>query len=361
MVEPPAARPATGPYPQLGAIAAWLGVAHAGAPEISAWVGGMRVVVSLQINSGIVCGMSIHVPRAGLLNMTLRPESSRDVRGKELGINREVQWGDADFDARVYVETDAPDVAVRALLESSRARAAVVALLRWCPQIVLSATGIHATTDKHPELFDPAHFSGVLAAIRELATVPAVHVDPAELRGRTGIVLVVLAVVATPVVLGAALAALGTFPPQRATLPFIGLASGLGLWALIRPLLALHVRGHSRAYRYYLALAVMTFIDLPALGCALAVGINGAADRSPEDKQVGVIATIRQVHNDDGNKTDTTTRWLDGSTSSHMFDDPAHQLRVGDPVVIVRRAGFFGFAWQQESAVAYWNSGGRVP
>lgn len=48
--------------------------------------------------------------------IVLREEGSADVLGKSMGINREVQLGDASFDEAFYIESDAPEADVRAVL-----------------------------------------------------------------------------------------------------------------------------------------------------------------------------------------------------------------------------------------------------
>jgi hypothetical protein len=49
----------------------------------------------------------------------LRPETGTDRVGKRLRLNREFQVGDPDFDRQVYIECDAPEPVLRALLTGS--------------------------------------------------------------------------------------------------------------------------------------------------------------------------------------------------------------------------------------------------
>lgn len=72
------------------------------------------------------------------MTIYLRKEDASDRRYKEVGINREVQTGDAAFDAEVYVNAlYDEDAHVRAVLAHEEARASAVALLREEPAILL--------------------------------------------------------------------------------------------------------------------------------------------------------------------------------------------------------------------------------
>lgn len=63
------------------------------------------------------------------MDIVLRRESAEDVRGKERGVAIEVQTGDPDFDARVYVDSPSRHDVSRAVLAAAPLRAAVRALL----------------------------------------------------------------------------------------------------------------------------------------------------------------------------------------------------------------------------------------
>jgi hypothetical protein len=67
------------------------------------------------------------VPRP--LEIRLRRETAGDARSKHRGTNREVQTGDAEFDAEVYIDTVAPDEVVLFVLSPPEVRAAARALL----------------------------------------------------------------------------------------------------------------------------------------------------------------------------------------------------------------------------------------
>ena len=59
--------------------------------------------------------------------VVVRQEHALDRLGKRLGIDREVQTGDAAFDAAVYIESDAADADVLRLFADARVRSTLMA------------------------------------------------------------------------------------------------------------------------------------------------------------------------------------------------------------------------------------------
>lgn len=68
-------------------------------------------------------------PVVGRTAIAMHLETWRDRLGKLLRINREVQTGDDAFDHRVYLESDATDQDIRAVLADGRTRAGILHLL----------------------------------------------------------------------------------------------------------------------------------------------------------------------------------------------------------------------------------------
>ena len=64
-----------------------------------------------------------------LPSLMLRSETALDRTGKQLGLNRELQTGDPNFDEAVYVESNASDEELQTVLASPRLRQAVMTLL----------------------------------------------------------------------------------------------------------------------------------------------------------------------------------------------------------------------------------------
>lgn len=349
-----------GGYKELASIAAWLGVPHDGDASLTFLRDGLQFTISLELNSGSVCGLHVHAARTGLFDVILRREDSVDQRGKERGINVEVQIGDPAFDPKVYIETDAPDQAVRELLASAKARAAILDLLEWCEDVKLSDTGVRVTTEK-AVFVEVDHFRGLLERVVEVAALPTVRFSPLATKDESGGALVTLSAFAAPFALGLLVAGIAIYTPESPSIALIGAGVGLAAWLAAKPLFPRLVRGHSKSYRNYRLLFVFSFFDLAVGSAAAAVVANGGLDNSPPDKKVGRIVSVRHYEDDGTKKTETKVSWPRRGEDWHTFEDQSHQLRVGDPVTIVLRRGRFGFPWVQEDYKAYSNTGGKVP
>jgi hypothetical protein len=70
----------------------------------------------------VVLRVAARLP-AGMAAIRLDPETGIDRRGKQLGLNREVQTGDAAFDREVYIRTEASDALVARILADEAVRA----------------------------------------------------------------------------------------------------------------------------------------------------------------------------------------------------------------------------------------------
>jgi hypothetical protein len=350
--------PKPGPYPELAAIAAWLGVPHAGTAELVFSRESIVYTVSLELDSGSVCGLSLQASRAGLPEVTLRPETASDRRGKERGISVEAQTGDAAFDTSVYVETDLPDEAARALLAPPAIRRAVLDLLRSFRSVELTPRGVSATTrDLRPELFDPTHFAPVFEAFRAIASISPP--GPAPAPSRRGFWLLMGMVLGFPLSLAGVIAAEVAYPPEAGWVWGAGAAAGIAAWAASRPLVRAWVQGHSRSYGYYVLIGVISFIDLPLLGNALLVGLNGMLDMSRLERRTGVLVEAVPYLDDSEPWIHGVVEWGDKSRLQRDFKDEGRRIRKGDQVTFVRHRGAFGLAWGKEPAVAPAGGGGK--
>lgn len=84
--------------------------ASIGAPPFAAQLilscDGIRTTVSIHLDSGRAVGLDLSAHTGGLPAIVLKPETDVEVYAKERGYSREVQVGDAAFDAAVYIESD---------------------------------------------------------------------------------------------------------------------------------------------------------------------------------------------------------------------------------------------------------------
>lgn len=301
-----------GPYTYLRPFAASRSLPYAGASSLSFHDADRRVTLSYSLNSGTVDGLEFSIGIATTPSITLRGETYTDRKGKDRGLNREVQVGDPAFDDRVYIECDSTDEGVLRVLRPE-VRAAILALFDLSiSEIQLSdrrASFSIATSDSH-DIFEPAHIERFLDASRGLSFIPPTRDVPADnTGGGVGALIVLATIVAVPAMIATSV----NFPTERLTLQFLGAVVGWTIWFLSRGAIARASDGHSRSYRTYLFRVSVAFLGLPLMTIALLVGANGAFDRRPERVRRGVVTSITK-----GEDEEIHVRFEDGTTLSTM-------------------------------------------
>ncbi len=342
------------PYSELDALAAAFEVPNDKSHSIVVQLEGASFEVGVSLDSFRVVGVDVDMAAHPFPEVTLRAESDADRRGKERGINAEIQVGDPEFDRLVYIETDATEGVVRTLLARPEHRAAIRELL-WGGSVRLSARGVSAGPFGMV-CFEPDWFRKVATQLLILRTLPAVPteiIDPASRRGASAVVVFCALV---PVMLLAMVCTSFGYWPHAAKLPLIGAGVGLGAWFALRFLLAVRIRGHSRAYRRYLAAAIVSFVDLVGFGVAGSVLLNAWADTSATvDLGTRVIA----IRPGDG-CTHATIAAKDPLESMELcFTDGAHKTHVDDAVIVHFHPGFLGFTWDETAEAWTMEDGGK--
>lgn len=241
-------------------------------------------------------------PGPSVAPLLLRPEVGLDRFGKRLRIARECQLGDAAFDARVYVDTEAADATVaevlaapaarRAVLESLDAGVSRVRLLG--PRATVEAT-FTCTTQAIPDAMGVHALLGPLAALAAaLPTVTELRRGPE--RGRRHRWVPLAAAILLPVL---ALTALLVHMIASQRWPLVDAAGlsalawrwGLALWLPSALAVILIVRNRSNA----MPAAVLALLSLPVtLICGIqgvTEVINGAHDRSPVQVREATVAS----------------------------------------------------------------------
>lgn len=291
----------------------------------------------------------------GRPRVTLRRETELDRFGKGLRLNREVQTGDPRFDDGVYIESDAADADVAAVLGDGRGRRAAMELLELgFKQVVLHDRG-HTLTATYPvpdfSLLDPVRLRPAAEHLRTIArTLPRFSGPLVRPRLWTR---------STVCVTGSALftcAALFTMPWVKSAYPPItydasatGILVGLGAWVVGLPLLVLLLRGRANSLRIFMICAVLLLAGLPLGVITTAAGVNGALDQArPVEHRTQVLGT-RAVRN----KSSTTyyvilAGWHDKkSVELKVSGSFINLVESGSRVVVTVGPGYFGWEWLQ--------------
>ena len=258
------------------------------APFVLRFGTGPEVQVYPELQEGACVGAVFVVARADSAEtprIVLRAEDALDRGGKALGINRELQLGDAAFDAAVYVESEAPDALVAQVLAAPAARAAAQALVRGPAGEVQLGEGRVTARLTADQLAGPEAAQSVLASLRALAEAMAVPKDMptrGELVRRRavghifGIAFAWLVMLALAVVLR---------PPQVLAWGPVFAALGIGglLWLVVCVPLALVLRGAPDSMRWLTLSAAAFLLTTPFAGMKLALSANAALDAGPEE------------------------------------------------------------------------------
>jgi hypothetical protein len=156
-------------------------------------------------------GIALPLAAPRPLWISLKHESRTSMRAKEMGINREVEVGDAAFDERIYINSPSDDEIIKAVLAAPDLRAAVLELLeRDASSIVIdddSARVVVNVVEFKRRIPDQERGARMLAALTRIAAaLPSVSPTPGgrrrDLGGKAMILCGILAfigVLATPI------------------------------------------------------------------------------------------------------------------------------------------------------------------
>jgi hypothetical protein len=223
--------------------------------------------------------------------LTLRLETRVDRAGKSLRINRETQTGDAAFDERVYLESDAPDAAVLAALVDPGLRANVVKSLELgAASVALDREGnlVVSRPLRQASLLALEQLTPLIDALGAAAEAipPLVATRPARtLAGRLTIVAVVSAIVSLVLFFLVDWLWEPLGPDLYTTCAVIGFF----LWFVALPILVFVLRGRSDSLRLLATSVIALAFALPIGATDLAIVVNGLFDRStPIDHETRV-------------------------------------------------------------------------
>lgn len=217
----------------------------------------------------------------------LRAESAIDRFGKRIGLNRELQTGDAGFDDRVYVESDDADEQLATLLRPT-VRASVQTILDAARDARIT---LYDDVAQRLQVLLPVHraeqveresFAALLDTIARIVE----HAPPVERSGRSSprdprklatISILVFSILSVPFVIIAD----ATTRHVGYDLVATGFLVAFAAWLLAVPLLALLYRRRSTALRHFVLGTVLLMVGLPCFATASLTVANAAGVETP--------------------------------------------------------------------------------
>jgi hypothetical protein len=300
--------------------------------------------------------LSIAVPSAPLPYVLIRPERAADQLGKRMGFNREVQVGDAAFDAAAFIDTAERDDVVRRLLERPEVRAAVLAILATGYHVEMSPDGLRASRlQMKMAPIATGTLPAAIAALEALAPLlpalpPTSFARPHWFRSRSMVFGALAIAVIGFAAAGAAGAAVHPVAVQRDILS--GFAVGFALWGAVVAALFFLLRGGTHSIKQFFLAAFLLLLGVPTAGTMLVFLANSALDGSPAvTHHVTVIAVPKpSTGKKKRNNQVTFTSWRPDHDQLVIGVPYAHlgNLKVGDAVDITTHAGAFGWEWVAE-------------
>ncbi len=286
--------------------------------------------------------------------LLLRAETRIDRAGKSLRINRETQTGDAAFDAGVYLESEAEDSLVLAVLAEPAMRAGVIACL------TLGATSV--TLDEegdlgielplpHNELIEPARLTAALDALAATAeAIPRLQRShPA--RGFAG-TLTTVAVLTAFLSLPLFAVCDRLWEPMGSDLYASVGVGGLVLWIVALPVLYFTLRGRSVSLRQLAFCAVSLAIALPLGGTDLVLVLNGLLDTSSPIVHPTRVLHLYKLSGKSPSYNVIVASWhADTETIKFAIDSSVWStLSEGEEIMVTTTGGFLG--WERLVRVA---------
>jgi len=287
------------------------------------------------------------------LPIIVRRETWIDRLGKRLFINREVQTGDDDFDAAVYVESDAPDAAVERVLSDPDLRRLSLALLErgFARVMIHEGTGKVVCTGVTSE--EGLRAEEVRAVCRDLAGAARAVPPPPRGAGApapwlAGPLTAVISAVAAFVGFALASWARGQFYPLSRGATVFGLGLGLLAWVCVLPLVGALVRGRSGSFRLFGACFCLLLVALPLAGVGLTVGLNGRLDAADPLLYHARVQSKWSITYKGSTSYYVRIEGLSGSSAPlelPVEHDVYTAVHEGEGVVVEVGPGRFGWEW----------------
>ena len=287
----------------------------------------------------------------------VRPETGWDRAGKTLGLNREAQTGDFDFDASVYLETDESDETVRRALDRPAMRDALRALLAGGHPYVRLGPGAVAARIGHSLNAAPAP-EALERALQGLAAVAASapSIDPSEIRApsrmRGDLVAGAMSLAFMASLVGYYAVPLGYVDydsPLRARDQSAAAAVSFAAWLALIPLSWAWMRRHSRSFRNFLTTVLLGLLPVMLLGTEALYLANALLDGGAGTAHEAVISRRRTSARKHEHRYLYIPWWEAPHAETELEVSRATYQRFhpGDAVVVTARPGAFGWPWAE--------------
>jgi hypothetical protein len=319
-------------------------------------VGDHRVFTSNYYVNRSYYRFNLRVPKGPLPWLVVFQEGMVERVGKALGLNREVQTGDPEFDGVAYIDTIESDDAVQRVLGDAGVRRDIQRLLALEYKVQLSSRGVEAF-----HLYaqgTPPDLSGVPEAIGILADVAKRLPNLSDVRFRGAVPVMGRGVLAGSfawIAFGVVAGFLDAFlhSPAARTLndghkPLVLFSGAILVWSLYVGVATALLRGHSYSFRSALTVAGLALFGAPILGVVLAASLNQTLDSSqPEAHTVSVTGTTMVK----GKCRVDVTPWIPGATLSLAIGcSQRTRYPAGSSITLQAHDGALGMPWVEPLA-----------
>jgi hypothetical protein len=309
-------------------------------------------VYSRRRNSGSVLQLWVDTPNSFFFQ--INSETGIDRTAKQLGVSREIQTGDAEFDRRFYI-TAHDEEAVRLMLQDAEARAAMQVLSdAGFIEIYQRKKRLGARMVYYVERHSDLNFDGAVAALYRIArsaekVAPyAQHEQPlGEFMSRSVHIFAAIFLICSVLVW---IFGSSSYPVLDGKLLFrrsLGFCLTPLLVFLLTAFFALRER--STSHRELLLLFFVSLVSFPALfygGCSI---LNGSYDNSQPQSHRQIVQRKWWSSGKHGRRYHiAVASWRQGHASEQFslpYSSYQHLVPDQSAVVIVTRAGHLGFEW----------------
>lgn len=332
-------------YEQLAPFARSIGGSAAGS-GISVRCDGATIKVGLSINSGTVVGVDFSTDAGGLPDMRLVVETDALRDAKERRVIREAQTGDEAFDRAVYIESEATEETIRAVLSSPRVRLAIREQLRESTSVAVRRGTLTFGIDREGDPFAVERLRDRVLRLRAIAGALRPRAVELVATPRGAKLLNAAVFLTAPIALASAVCGLHYYTPIALAPVVESALVGLAIAVALQPLFVPVLRGRSTSHSEIKIARIVSVIWLPVLAVGLLTTINGVLDRSRE-QLVDLAIESRHGDADDASKLVVTAKEESGVTHTYTVPNQAvtndHVIRVG------WRAGRLGWTWESRA------------